>query len=386
LTTVPRHIMTPDTTTNVRNPIMGGEYMGGSIQYHKPARRYYIQVYWEGKYYKIWKHPVSGDPFFSKRTAEKQLMHLRVQVDNNEFNPTHWMPENPILMKYCAYEWLEDKRVTPKTLTGYKTALDKYIVPRFKNKDVRRLGARDIRKFKEHLDTILSPKGVYNTMGVLKTMLRDLYRDEIIPRVPPFPPLTQGEVKKPDNLTIEEQDTQLSVIPERDRPVFAFGMEYGLRVGEVRAIQKDCITSTHVTIKRAFSDNRLKGTKTGLEREYVLTDYALDVLSQVEPHLGQFLFVRKDGKPYTNKNLNKIWREASAQTGIKIKLYNAMRHSLGCQLVDEGHDLDLVRQQLGHTDIRTTKRYATRNETTLKSALEGRRAKVIPLSQPLNNL
>ena len=65
--------------------------------------------------------------------------------------------------------------------------------------------------------------------------------------------------------------------------------------------------------------------------------------------------------------------------GINIKLQNAMRHSLGCQMLDAGHDLDLVREQLGHTDIRTTKRYARRSDSTLTAAREGRRAKVIKM-------
>ncbi len=30
--------------------IKGGDYMGGSINYHKPAKRGYVQVYWQGRY------------------------------------------------------------------------------------------------------------------------------------------------------------------------------------------------------------------------------------------------------------------------------------------------------------------------------------------------
>jgi integrase len=168
-------------------------------------------------------------------------------------------------------------------------------------------------------------------------------------------------------------------MPQRHRAIFAFGMEYGLRVGEARAIQKDCIKDGVVTIKRAFSDNRLKDTKTGLDREYELTGYAKDILNSLEKHLGSFLFVRDDGNPYTNKNLNAIWKDACEKTGIKIKLQNAIRHSLGCQLVDMGVDIYHVADQLGHTDVRTTKRYAARSRETLKQTLEDRR-KVVPFS------
>ncbi len=93
------------------------------------------------------------------------------------------------------------------------------------------------------------------------------------------------------------------------------------------------------------------------------------------------MFIRKDGKPYTNKNLNALWHDAEEKTGIKIKLYNAVRHSLGCQLLDLGYEMDLVRQLLGHTKSEMTMRYAERSNPTITKALEGRRAKVIGIKK-----
>lgn len=107
--------------------------------------------------------------------------------------------------------------------------------------------------------------------------------------------------------------------------------------------------------------------------------YASEILETMPMQLSPFVFVRDDGKPYTNKNLNAIWKQACKKTGIKIKLQNAFRHSLGCQLVDMGYDLNHVADQLEHTDTRTTKRYAARSKETLTEALESRRAKVIPM-------
>jgi integrase len=162
-------------------------------------------------------------------------------------------------------------------------------------------------------------------------------------------------------------------------------MALGLRVGEVRAIQKDCIVDGMVKIKRAFSDNRLKDTKTGVIREYQMTDYENEIIriagAKSVANISPFIFTRDDGKPYTNKNLNAIWREASEKTGIKIKLQNAMRHSLGCQMVDRGYSLDLVQEQLGHTDARTTRRYARGSEKTLTEARENIWTKIVPFGE-----
>ena len=157
-------------------------------------------------------------------------------------------------------------------------------------------------------------------------------------------------------------------------------MEYGVRPGEARALQKDCLVDGIVTIRRSFSDNELRETtKTGRIRVYKITAYFQTVLDRIQPHLSPFVLVRDDGKPYTSKNLNKIWHDAGKKVGIKIKMYNGTRHSLGSQLLDLGYDLSLVQDQLGHTKPEMTRRYAKRAPKMLADALEARRGNVIKI-------
>jgi integrase len=207
-------------------------------------------------------------------------------------------------------------------------------------------------------------------------MMRWAWRNEDLPKVPPFPKLTYT-LPEIEYLTLDQQESILEAIAQRHRPIFQFMMEYGVRPGEARALQKDCLENGYVIIRRAFSENELKTTKTGTIRRYQITPYFQEVLDNIQPHLSAFVFVREDGKPYTGKNLNKIWHEACKKVGIKIKMYNGVRHSLGCQLLDMGCDMDLVRDQLGHTKMEMTRRYAKRSKQTLADALMARRKKVI---------
>ena len=137
-----------------------------------------------------------------------------------------------------------------------------------------------------------------------------------------------------------------------------------------------------MVIKRTFFENTLEErTKTSLVRNYEITPFIRNVLDGMEPHLSPFVFVRDDGKPHTSKNLNKIWCKACEEVGINIKMYNAFRHSLGCQLLDQGEDLDLVRQQLGHTKTEMTLRYAKRSISKLTDALNKRRGHRNPIQK-----
>jgi integrase len=222
----------------------------------------------------------------------------------------------------------------------------------------------------------LSDKGRYNVMGALKAMVKWAYSNEEIKHVPPFPKMSMGESPEIEYLTIEQQDKVLAEISAQYTPIFRFAMEYGLRVGEVRALKRDAIKGRKVYIKRAFSDNDLRETtKTGEIRAYDLTPTAKEIIDELIGNtvISPFVFTREDGKPYTNKNLNRIWHEAGKKAGVEIKLYNAIRHSLGCQLLDEGNDLSLVQEILGHKNASMTRRYAKRTAKKIGQVLSMRR-------------
>jgi len=221
-------------------------------------------------------------------------------------------------------------------------------------------------------------------MSCLRTMMRYAWRNEDLDRVPPFPKLTYT-LPEIEYLTFEQQESILNEISSRHRPIYQFMQEYGVRPGEARALMKDCLIDDHVIIRRSFSDNELRETtKTGKFRRYPITDFFQSVLDNIPALLSPFVFVRDDGKPYTSKNLNALWRDACSKVGIKIKMYNGFRHSLGCQLLDQGNDLALVQDVLGHTKQEMTRRYAKRSPQGLADALEARRGQVILLKKKMD--
>jgi len=353
----------------------GVDYMKGSVHFDRKSKRWFLSIYWEGHRYKFFRHPVTGEPFFAQKSAEKQLDKIRTEVDEGYFNPKHWKIGSPLLIKTYALNWLESIDVSANTLKDYRSSVINYIIPYFGEKDIRNIRYNDIVLFNKSI--MRGDKGKYNVVSALKTMFRYAWKNEDILKVPPFPKLSYlpPEISY---LTLDQQNSILLQIPERHRPIFQFMMEYGCRPGEARALQRDCIIEDQIIIKRSFSNNLLRETtKTNRVRRYPITAYFKEVIVNIPLYISPFLFVRDDGKPYTSKNLNQIWHDACNKSGINIKLYNGVRHSLGCQLLDMGYDMDLVRQQLGHTKIEMTQRYAKRSNKTLGDALESRRGHVV---------
>jgi len=348
--------------------------MGGSINFHKPAGRWYVQVYWQGQRVKIWRY--KEEPIWHEKTAEKLLDRIRTEIDDGTFNPRHYLPDSPLSLKVYSEQWLKASQACENTKRVYRSCMKKVIENFGGDCDIRKITHTKLLIFYNELP--LTEKGKYNVLNALKTMLNYAVKDDVLIRIPPFPALKNDRPDHIDYLTFDQQRKVLEVIPERHRPIFEFAMEYGLRIQEARALMKDCITDQEVIIRRSFSEFKLRETtKTGRIRRFSLTSRARSILKSMPLSTCPFVFTSNNKTAYHPRLLNEIWHKACAEVGIKIKLYNAFRHSLGCQLLDEGQPLDLVRDILGHSTSEMTRRYAKRNPIQLTNALENR-GKVMP--------
>lgn len=352
--------------------------MSGSVHQDAKTGRWLISIYWEGKQWRFFRHPKTGEAFFARQQAEKQLAKIRTEIDEKTFNPRFWQQRSPMSVREYSRIWLSSIQVSPNTRRDYSNSIRNFIVPFFQDESIKEIKHAHLVNFLGRIKR--SDKGKYNVMGCLKAMLRYAWRNEDIEKVPPFPRLSfqNPEIKY---LTLDQQEKVLAAIAPHDQPIFKFLMEYGVRPGEAMALKKDCISDQVIVIRRSFSSSLpeiREVTKSKQIRTLQITPYCRSILDSMTAHLGEFVFVRSNGEHYTSKVINRIWRNACNQIGISIKLYNGTRHSLGCQLLDQGQTLDLVRDILGHSNQAMTLRYAMRSAGRKVEALNQRR--VVPFS------
>ena len=113
---------------------------------------------------------------------------------------------------------------------------------------------------------------------------------------------------------------------------------------------------------------RIPVTKSGKARHVPLSDGALTVLScvPINPHTA-FVFAN----PATNKPFVSIfysWNTARKQAGLADVRMHDLRHSFASLLVNSGRTLYEVQKILGHTQVKTTQRYAHLSQDTLLDA------------------
>lgn len=350
-------------------PPRGGDCMKGSVQYHPPAKRYYISWYPE----RIWKNPITGEPFWHQKNAEKILDKMRCEVDAGTFILKSYMPDSPVGLGIVAETWLAAFTGTEATRKFYRKMIQTAIDYFGEDYDIRTFTFSKLQIYYNALP--FTVRGKYHRLSSLKAMLHFAEKDQLIPRIPPFPALPQGLSDDIRYLTYDQQQTLLGAIPERHRGIFEFAMIYGLRIGEVCALQWDCVTDTEIIIKRTMSDGHLRqSTKTGKNRQFGITTQARDILDNAKKGqevIAPYAFNHR-GRPYTWKILTLLWRKACAKTGVKINLYNGIRHSLGGQLMDAGVELEMVRDILGHTSTNMTRRYVKRSVPVMTRILEFR--------------
>jgi integrase len=247
----------------------------------------------------------------------------------------------------------------------YKQVNDKYF-GFFDNIDVRDIRTSHVYEFYQQLPDKLSNKTKKNIIVTLQSFIHWAYNLEYIEKMPVFP-VIKIDFTVPKWMQEKEQVEVLSFLPRNDRFIYLFLMLHGCRPSEARALQVHDISFEHSSIvfRRAFTglsgNTLIERTKTARQcvipinpdMEHILIDLCKDKLP------GAFVFTdSKTGRPYPSRTLIKRWQAACKKAGKKIGLYAGSKHSWASQRVSKGLSIYLISKVLGHTNIKTTERYA----------------------------
>lgn len=70
----------------------------------------------------------------------------------------------------------------------------------------------------------------------------------------------------------------------------------------------------------------------------------------------RYVFCRLDGEPF--KRIDSAWRRICKLAGIENFHFHDLRHTFCSNLVMSGHDLKVVKDMIGHSDIAMTDCYS----------------------------
>ena len=121
---------------------------------------------------------------------------------------------------------------------------------------------------------------------------------------------------------------------------------------------------------------RIEFNKTGQTRHAPVSEGLLSLLAKLPRLAGnEYLFPNpKTGKPFVS--IFHSWDTARQKAGLKDVRIHDLRHSFASYLINQGHSLYEVQNLLGHTQVKTTQRYAHLSQDSLLNAADSAAASV----------
>ncbi|MFA6716307.1 MAG: site-specific tyrosine recombinase XerD [Victivallaceae bacterium] len=282
------------------------------------------------------------------------------------------------LEQFLAYLALE-RALSANTVSAYGSDLKDFIAW-LEEKDTKSF--EDIRRIYIHdylaelKDAGMETATLARRLVAIKMFFRFMFQEKIISRditnVMDSPKLWQ---LLPDFLSSEEVDALLNAFPRSGKDPFAFRNRTileiiyacGLRVSETASLTVGSVKFDDETI-------RVKG-KGGKERLVPVGKTALRLLerylTEVRPKLVRnpmeaTLFLSKSGRKLNREWIWNIVKEAAKIAGISKNIYpHTLRHSFASHLLENGADLRVIQEMLGHADISTTQIYTHVNQKQL---------------------
>ncbi len=132
---------------------------------------------------------------------------------------------------------------------------------------------------------------------------------------------------------------------------------------------------------------RIPMSKSGKARHVPLSDGAMTLLAAMARKPGcDWAFANSDtGKPYVSVFC--AWDNARKKAGLADVRLHDLRHSFASLLINSGRTLYEVQHILGHTQVKTTQRYAHLSQDTLLAAANTATAAVgavmLPVMHPV---
>ena len=284
-----------------------------------------------------------------------------------------------IYKEYHTYLRLE-RGYSPNTVEGYEMDLDKLRTYGEENRiDIVHMDFDQLQEFIfSYFKTVRSEATQARVLAGIHAWFRFLLYKDYIVQDPSE--LLEGPRKSkhlPTVLSLEEVNRIMEAIDlssnegHRNRAMMEMLYGSGLRVSELVNLQlsKIYLSEHYMLIEGKGSKQRLVPVSPVAEEWF---GYWMQERSTwpLKPESRDIAFVNRYGRPMTRAMVFTIVRRLCAEAGItKTVSPHTLRHSFATHLLQNGADLRVIQQLLGHEDLATTEIYTHLDIQDLRQAV-----------------
>ena len=261
-------------------------------------------------------------------------------------------------LEYLKYE----RRLSVNTIDSYGENL--LLVSKYLNKDLINVTRDDIKNFFDNFDGDVKTKAHY------LTVLNSFYKYLLFMgkcSINPCDGIKHPKLSKklPEYLTSEEINKLFDIrltkpIDYRNKAMLEVLYATGTRISELINLELNQIDFDECIIRVTG-----KGKK---DRIIPIGDTAMDALKNyilnyriflVKTNDNNYVFLNKNGNKISRQGFFKILKGLAFDAGIKKDISpHTIRHSFATNLLNNGADLRIIQELLGHENLQTTEIYS----------------------------
>ncbi len=153
----------------------------------------------------------------------------------------------------------------------------------------------------------------------------------------------------------------------RDALIIEFIFDTGVRVSELVSIKIPDLNPKKKEVKILGKGNKERIIYFGDYASELLNEYLVFRTSIGKSKTHNYLFVNKNGMPLTDRGVRLIFSNIMKKLYIKTKVSpHTLRHSFATSMLNEGADIRVVQELLGHESLETTEIYTHITDDSLK--------------------
>lgn len=282
-------------------------------------------------------------------------------------NPAKPNKNIEVYLNYLKYE----RKLSDNSYNSYRYNLTKIL--KYFNDDLLNLSEDDIRVF------LYNSKESSKTNAHYLTVLKSFYNymiDLNILKINPCENIKSPKLNKklPKFLSEEEVDKLLNIqctkpIDYRNKAMLELLYATGMRISELLNLQLSNIYEEEAIVKVMGKGKKERiipmGDITIKYLDLYLNEYRNYILKTKQ---SEYLFVNYNGSKMSRQGFFKILKKLCDETGIKKEISpHVIRHSFATHLLNNGADLRIIQELLGHENITTTEIYSHVSNTKIKS-------------------
>lgn len=236
-----------------------------------------------------------------------------------------------------------------------------FIPPRLREQKITEISTQDLLRWRDGLvratddrDKLRRAQATANrSWSILRAALNHaygsgkVYSDHAWRRIKPFRNVDRPRTRF---LSVEEAKRLLNALPRDFRQLARGSLYSGLRLGELLALRVTDFADGQVHVRHS---------KSGRPRSVPLSDEGMQFFNQVTVGRAgdESVFKRDDGAAWSRMDASRYMVRASEVARIKPPVrFHDLRRSYASLLINRGTDAEIIRELLGHADLRMTLR------------------------------